>query len=425
MSRERENRASAQETAQGPLTRMTAMAPPEAVAGAHIVSLFKTYGFGGLYAGNDVAGDDEGQHGDGQRGDVYRNDRPQVEADRHGIHIISIGVQTYQSPLLLGEDEGEGDDVAYQHSTHNNHQGEVHERMAHLLVGGSQGFKYADGLCALKNENEEAAYHGDARHADHQYENEGHVYIKEIEPCELSGIVFGHADGLCPAACMGCGDVGQQGLGGGDVVEGAEFHFDAAAGVGAFLSPWVECGYVGEGGEYGGAVEELHVGVVDAAYGKPSCVDVFLKEVGKHAVARFQFQGLRLRAGDEDFIAVRQVSLYEGGAYVGGVVVRADAFQLYGQKVIVCLEDAHLCGNQLCVRHVGACLYLTEELGRSVDGEVFRRTEGAHVHHFDVGGHACYFRAHFLLEAAHYALCNNHHGQPQSYAEGGHADGRS
>lgn len=70
-ARDFEKMASAQAMALGPLMRMTARAPPGAVAGAQMVGvLFKTYGLGGLYAGDDVAGDDECEDGDDERGHV-------------------------------------------------------------------------------------------------------------------------------------------------------------------------------------------------------------------------------------------------------------------------------------------------------------------------------------------------------------------
>lgn len=74
--------------------------------------------------------------------------------------------------------------------------GKVEEDGANARVAGTQGFEHTDGLCALEDEDEQAAHHREAGHGHHEAEDDNHVDIEQVEPGEDLGIVFLDAEGL-------------------------------------------------------------------------------------------------------------------------------------------------------------------------------------------------------------------------------------
>ena len=390
--------------------------------------LLETDGFGRLDARNHVARSHEGEDGDDERADIDSDDGNRVEEDGDGVDIVGGGIEVDEAPVLFGHEQSQGEDIADEQAAQGDEGGKVEEDGANARVAGTQGFEHTDGLCALEDEDEQAAHHREAGHSHHEAEDDNHVDIEQIEPGEDLGIVFLDAEGLTRLGIGGGVHLlaesaqGREGLW--DLVDVVEAHFEHR---GLRVVPMVEPLDGGDGGEYVVVVEDVHVGAVDTADSEAAGLDALFEEVGEDAVAHLQPQFVGLQARDEDVVAVgvlpaRQSALNEargneGGVVGGGQPLEGDAFE-----VGVGLDDAHLLHNAVGVSHIGQMADGGDEGRIRTNGEAIGSSEGAEVQHFDVAAKSFYFLGNFALETGNDADGDNHDGQPDGHTCRGYGD---
>ena len=140
--------------------------------------LLETDGFGRLDARNHVARSHEGEDGDDERADIDSDDGNWVEEDRDGVDIVGGSIEVDEAPVLFGHEQSQGEDIADEQAAQGDEGGKVEEDGANARVAGAKGFEHTDGLCALEDEDEQAAHHREAGHGHHEAEDDNHVDIK-------------------------------------------------------------------------------------------------------------------------------------------------------------------------------------------------------------------------------------------------------
>ena len=273
-----------------------------AVRKRHPNGSIETDGLGRLDARDEVARRKERERRHDKRGHIYSKDIPPVDKHRNTLHVVVGRVKAHPAERGLQADKAKAYDVAHDQAPHDDEHGQVDKRRADRRVVGAECFEQADCRRPFKYDDEQPADHRHAGHADHEQQDYPHVDVEQAEPVEDIGIEAFDREGRARRTHGVSGLLDGLGQGGVDVVYPVvvvDLHFEAANLVGA---PAVEGGDGLQVGQYQRLVELRQVGLIDGCHFEAARLDGAVEEVGVHAVAHFEAQGVGLLPGDDDAV---------------------------------------------------------------------------------------------------------------------------
>lgn len=240
----------------------------------------KPYAAGGMDGGDDVAGEEECQEAGDEGEEVDQQEVGPTEEYWHGIHIIYLGIEMHYASVMLDGQQSQSQEVAIEHTTQYDEGRIMQEEVTHLAVGGSHRLHHANEIGTLKDDDEQAADHGEACHTSHEYEYHPNIQVEQMQPGEYLGIEFayGHRGIL--------GTIGILLLVDGlhhsshHLVELAEILGQQFGSRLLVAVPAQQSMHGVQVGKDDAAVEVRQMGAVDAAHTETSGFDCILEEIG-------------------------------------------------------------------------------------------------------------------------------------------------
>ena len=151
---------------------------------AHGPFLLVSHRLGRMYMRDEVARGYQHKHGYEQSGDVEGEDEEPVHLHGHCVHIIRGWIELHDARSLLQEDEGEGENVAYDETLAYDEGGKPQEGVAHGGVARSKSLEDAYHGGALEDDDEQTADHCHHSHGCHDGKDNPHIEVEKVEPRE-------------------------------------------------------------------------------------------------------------------------------------------------------------------------------------------------------------------------------------------------
>ena len=292
-------------------------------------------GFGRGDFCDDVGGEEEHQERNEERADVDEQEGEEVELHGNEVYVVGGGIERNDVGQRLGDDDGQGDDVAKEHALADEQGSLKEENLAYGPVLRPQSLEQANHGRAFKDEDEQSADDVKARHENHKRENDPDVHVKHVKPSEHLRVELFDGEGEQGTA-IGLETVSHQGV---DAVgSGLErivlIQTDfKSAGLGRV--PVVESAHLVQLTKDEFLVMFLEVGAIDVTDMELAPSDaVFVDEVSQVGVAHLQIH------------EIGEVLRNNAALWVGnGVTQVVNAFQNDALDVFVGFENARFGGK--------------------------------------------------------------------------------
>ena len=117
-----------------------------------------------------------------QRACIQQQYGPPCHFYGDGIYIVACRVKMGKTPILLGKEQCQSQNIADEQTSYRDEGGEGKKYPPNGGISGSQCFEDADCARALNNQNEQTAYHGKSCYGKHQDNDDKHISVEQVEP---------------------------------------------------------------------------------------------------------------------------------------------------------------------------------------------------------------------------------------------------
>ncbi len=383
------------------------------------------------YFGDDVRWTDQHQHGHEQRACIEQHEIEPVKRNGHVADIIGGRVERYQMEKVLQGTHRQADNIAPEHSLGYQEKRLPQENPAYRPVGASQSLERADKLHAVQNQDEQTGNHVEARHGQHQHDNDPDVHVQQLEPRKklrvqvLHGLRVVGVAILIKAVCRGKINLVGHGV---EVCKVVNPYFQAAV---LRALPSVEALHLAHVANQEELVVVGKSGVVYAANAELACAYIVLDKIGVERIAHLQaHQGGKPprhqhaighgAVGQDGHFALDQVVPEKRP-----VEIRVHAFQDNALKVGLALEYAGFGAEAVHATHALQGFQAVHQRGIDTDGLHLKTVVVFEIRYLYVRPEADDFVAYFLLETDHDGNGDEHDRQPDPDTERGHPHRRT
>ena len=381
--------------------------------------------------GDDIGRADHHQHGHEQRACIEQHEIEPAERNGHVADVIGRRIEREQVEEVLQGAHRQADDIAPEHAFGNQEKRLPQENLAYRPVGAAQGFERADKLHAVQNQDEQAGNHVEARHGQHQHDNDPDIHIQQLEPRKELRVQVLHGLGVVGVAILietvRRGEIDLVGHGV-EVREIVNLYFQAAV---LRVFPSVEALHLAHVANQEELVVVGKAGVIYAADAEFARTDIVLDKIGEKCITHLQTHEAGQPPRHQHTVGHNAVGQHRHFALDQTVTeklpieIHIHPFQDNALKVGFAFEYAGLGAETVHAAHALQGLQAVHQRGIDADGLHLETVVVLEVRYLYVRPEADDLVAYFLLEADHDGNGDEHDRQPDPDAERGHPHRRT